>query len=242
MIQSPRLAARALAALIIVSLAGFAAASETQFVDHDYIELPKIGTISRFRSHAGHDYSADDSDETCRSMKHYYVGRSGVVWEGITIFSPVDGTVLDIRDESTGDQIHIISSLYPEYIFKLFHVVQTGSLSVSDSVSAGQILGHHYGISTNSDIAVVKQPVAGDRQLVSFFEVMSDRLFHRYQRRGVASRDAMIISKEVRDLDLLYCVGETFTAYPGNEPSWVELNSGGGLFPLSLLLDGAAGW
>ena len=41
-----------------------------KFITADFIDLSGVTSISKFRSGAGHDYS--DSDEKCRSMKHYF--------------------------------------------------------------------------------------------------------------------------------------------------------------------------
>lgn len=45
-----------------------------KFVQADWIDLPRIGTISKFRSGVGHDFSDHNKPkgEHCRSMKHYF--------------------------------------------------------------------------------------------------------------------------------------------------------------------------
>src|SRR5271157_4106095 len=53
-------------------------------VEADYIELPKIASISKFRSAAGHDYS--DAFESCRSMKHYFRPSEDADWASVRIF------------------------------------------------------------------------------------------------------------------------------------------------------------
>ena len=47
------------------------AGKPAQFIQADFIDLEKIVAISKFRSGSGHDFS-QETDETCRSMKHYY--------------------------------------------------------------------------------------------------------------------------------------------------------------------------
>ena len=95
-----------------------------KFVTSDHIELDKIERISKFRSGEGHDYS--DDFESCRSMKHYYSPDSQVVdWSQIKIFSPVDGTILKMEVEglpNSGKQLHIRSTAYPAFTFRIFHV------------------------------------------------------------------------------------------------------------------------
>jgi len=110
-----------------------------KFVTVDFIELDKITAISKFRSGAGHDFSA--GSETCRSMKHYYAPNFDEVAQqyknnnngrplppdgktDINIFSPINGKINDIVDEEDGygQQIYIKSSEYPDIIFRLFHI------------------------------------------------------------------------------------------------------------------------
>ena len=217
-----------------------ARAEEVRFVTHDYIELDKIQRISRFRSAAGHDYSLDDVDETCRSMKHYYMGKENVDWAGIKIYSPVDGTIVAVWGEWVGVQLHIASSLYSDYTFKLFHVTLVQALSEGDTVTAGQLLGHHVGVDTYSDIAVTFRESEGVQQSVSFFEVMSDELFAHYQRHGVSTRADLVISKEERDADPLVCLEELFTDW-GSLPNWVVLATPNSWDPVNLLLVMGAG-
>lgn len=212
-----------------------AAAEEVRFVTHDYIELDKIQKISRFRSAAGHDYSRDDYDETCRSMKHYYMGKENVNWSGIEIYSPVDGNIEAVWGEWVGVQIYINSNLYPDYTFKLFHVTLAQALNPGDIVYAGQLLGHHVGVDTFSDIAVIHHVSEGVQQSVSFFEVMTDELFAHYQRHGVRTREDLVISQAERDADPLVCLEELFT-YTGTLPSWVTLTTPNSWDPVNLLL------
>jgi len=178
-------------------------------VTADYIELNKIGRISKFRSGVGHDYS--DSSEICRSMKHYFVPKTYPV----KIFSPANGTIGYLTQEWAGTQIGIQSG---NRTFVIFHVDISPSLAVGSSVTAGQEIGTHIGNQTWSDIAVWEN----DR-LVSYFDVMNDSVFKNYVNRGVASRNELIISKEDRDADALVCIGEDIQN-PGTIPNWVDLN------------------
>jgi hypothetical protein len=193
-----------------------------RFVQADYIELAKIGRISRFRSGVGHDYS--DDFESCRSMKHYFQPSNTVNWASIQIRSPVAGTMSRLEHESLaggGIQMRIKSRDFPAFCFILFHVRTNGLVSVGDSVSAGQLLGTHIGAQSTSDIAVGVSMPTGWR-LVSYFEVMTDSVFATYQARGINSRTDAIISEELRDTDPLTCNGGRF-ASPGNLPNWVTL-------------------
>ena len=191
-----------------------------KFVATDYIELDKIGSITKFRSSVGHDYS--DDFESCRSMKHYFQPKGDVDWASISITSPVGGTVSRIFEEWAGTQVQIKSADYPAFYFIIFHISLSDSLAVGESISAGQLLGHHIGSQTMSDIAVGVNTPNGWK-LVSYFDVMTDSLFSAFQARGVTAKDDLIISKEARDADTLHCDGELFQNQ-GNLENWVTLN------------------
>jgi len=191
-----------------------------KFVDVNYIELEKIERISKFRSSEGHDYS--DDFESCRSMKHYYSPYDTLIWNDVKVYSPVAGTISRIREEWAGTQLEIRSEEYPAITFVLFHMDLLEQPKVGDKLTKGQQLGTHIGTQTTSDIAVGVNTNKGYR-LVSYFDVMSDSLFQKYQVRGVTSRADAIISKEDRDADPLSCDGETFTSR-GTLENWVVLN------------------
>jgi hypothetical protein len=193
-----------------------------RFVDCDYIELGKIERISRFRSGEGHNSS--DSFESCRSMKHYFLPSNTVDWATIQIRSPVAGRVDRVSLEGlagSGTQIRIKSADYPTFYFILFHVQTNRAWAVGDGVRAGQLLGTHIGRQTSSDIAVGVATPAGWK-LLSYFEVMTDRVFSLYQARGLSSITGAMITREARDSDPLTCNGPAF-AGPGNIPNWVTL-------------------
>jgi hypothetical protein len=59
--------------------------------------------------------------------------------------------------------------------------------------------------------------------MVSYFEVITDKVFSEYQNRGIGSRSDLIISKELRDANPLTCSGDTFTSGDVLE-SWVTLD------------------
>ena len=191
-----------------------------QFVMADFVDLEKIRQISLFRSAEGHDYG--DDVESCRSMKHYYRPYEDIDWSTITIYSPVDGDVTAMKEEWAGMQIHIQSRQYTSYTFIIFHVNPDPQLDVGYPVTAGMEMGTHVGNMTYLDIAVAKRG-AGAYQLVSYFDVMTDALFRNYMDRGVRSRSDVIISREQRDADPLFCDGQEFTGQ-GNLPNWFMLS------------------
>jgi hypothetical protein len=200
-----------------------------KFVNVDYIELDKITRISKFRSAIGHDYS--DDFETCRSMKHYYEPKGAVDWSSVKIYSPIDATLIFIHEGSLGPRLTLKSKQYPAFFVSIFHVVLATPLKPGDAVSAGQYLGNHFGSQMYSDIEVgVHTPTDGPNnvspqgwKLISYFEVMTDELFQKYQARGMRLRSDAMIPKEARDSDTLDCAGETFKS-PGKLVNWVTLN------------------
>jgi hypothetical protein len=190
-----------------------------RFVEVDYVELPKIASISKFRSAVGHDYS--DGFESCRSMKHYFKPGEDVTWSGVRLFSPVAGVIVAIEQEWAGTKIEIESTEFPAITFTIFHVKPRQGLHQGEKVAAAQALGSHIGEQTYSDIAVRVNTSRG-RKLISYFQVMADPLFAQYRARGLASRDLVIIPKERRDTDPLTCREGQFTSH-GHTEDWVAL-------------------
>lgn len=201
-----------------------------KFVGVDYVELEKIADISKFRSGIGHDYS--DDFESCRSMKHYFEPKSNINWSSVRIYSPIEGTVIFLLQEGgAGTKVQIKSKRYPAFFFDIFHVNLATPLKVGDVISTGQYLGNHIGNQTMSDIEVaVHTPIDGPKniqppgwKLISYFDVITDSIFQKYQARGLPSRAQAIITKEARDADALICNGESFTN-SGTLENWVTLN------------------
>lgn len=202
------------------------------FVNANYIDLNKIGAITRFRSGVGHDYG--DDFETCRCMKHYFTtGINSYNDTSIRIFSPVNGNIISIEDEWTGKHIRIKCKEYPAFFFDIFHVDVRVPLAVGKTVTENQYLGNHSSPLTLSDISVMvitpnDGPVA-DRpkgwKMISWFDVISEPLFQQYKARGIPNRDTMKISKTLRDADPLNCQA-TWSTYPGlgKIPNWMVLN------------------
>ena len=191
-----------------------------QFIHSDYIELDKIQRISRFRSSAGHDYS--DAFEHCRSMKHYFEPRADVDWTQVKIYSPVTGILTRVEQEWAGTKLEIASDSLPAFRFSIFHMSPASPFSLGQKVTEGQYLGTHIGSSTYSDISVIVNDPTKQGRMVSWFDVMTNALFKRYETRGISSRTLMIISKEERDAYPLECNGDAFISDDSLE-SWVVL-------------------
>jgi hypothetical protein len=192
-----------------------------KFVDTNYIELSKIYRISKFRSSVGHDYS--DFTEQCRSMKHYFEPLATVDWSTVKIYCPVKGVITRVEEEGNGTKVEIMSTEYPAFRFQIFHINLATSLTVSEQVQAGEYLGTHIGLSTYSDISVIVNDPTKQGRMVSFFEVITDKVFSVYQSRGITARTDLIISKDLRDANPLTCSGDTFTSGDVLE-SWVTLD------------------
>ena len=203
-----------------------------KFVNRLHIDLSQITTdgnvkyrvirsISKFRSSAGHDSS--DSVETCRSMKHYF----GNPDENTKIYSPISGTVTQTFPEgTTGDAVSIQSDIYPAFVFRLWHVVLKKPLTQGEKLSEGQLLGHHVGPQTGSDIGVLvaappgKYPVIPNvpyGRAVSFFDTLTDQGFAPFKAMGFTSPQEFIISQAERDAHPLTCAHG-----PGTYPTSID--------------------
>ncbi|MGQ9592446.1 MAG: hypothetical protein ACUVYA_19370 [Planctomycetota bacterium] len=100
--------------------------------------------------------------------------------------------------------------------------VLVAPLAVGDRVTARQLLGTSAKTTgTVTDDAFWVHTPSGDR-LLSFFDCMTDPVFAIYQARGVANRQAAIITEAERNADPLTCVGEEFVG-SGHLANWVEL-------------------
>jgi hypothetical protein len=191
-----------------------------KFVDVNYIELPKIYRISKYRSSVGHNYS--DAFEQCRSMKHYFEPNSSVDWSSVKIYSPVTGKITRLEQEWAGTKVEIASDAYPAFRFTIFHINLSINLKIGDAITKGNLLGTHFGSQTYSDIAVIVNDPSRQGRMVSYFDVITDGIFNEYTNRGVTARTDLIIPKSIRDANPLQCNGDSFV---GNDPlnSWVIL-------------------
>lgn len=203
----------------------YAALGAPKFVNTVYIDLNKIVSVSKFRSNAGHDYSDStqfgtqgykdlaygNKLESCRSMKHYFMNPDATT----NIYAPVSGTVTKLTDEDIGGtQIQIAPDDQPAFAFIMFHVELTPRPAVGDKVVAGQLLGHHTGPQTWSDIAVFVNTPRG-LHLISYFETLTDTAFAQFQSRGIATREQMILSRDYRDANLVFsCLGKATAPEP----------------------------
>ena len=173
-----------------------------RFVRANYLDPGGMARISRFRSAVGGDYS--DDFETCRSMLHYFVPRTDFAWTVLPLYAPVAGQVTDLIPDTAGTRITIQSQAYPDFVFHIFNAAPLPALAVGMNVSAGEIIGAHTLRNTPSALAVSVQTTRG-RKLVSWFDVITDSLWHSYGACQIPHSRYFIISKEERDADPLTC-------------------------------------
>lgn len=197
-----------------------------KFIATNYLDVAaqvggvqSISKISKFRSSVGHSYA--DSQEACRSMKHYFMTPATTT----DIVSPVAGKVKTIYVESQGTQIGITPDAQPAFEIRIFHINPIKTFVVGESVSAGQKLGTHYTTGTYSDVAVFVNTASGTRA-VSYFEALTDAAFAPFKNMGINAPSDLIITKAQRDTAPLTCSGETFTnASSDTLPQWVDLST-----------------
>ncbi len=170
-----------------------------EFCTSDFVELDKIGGVTRFRSLEGHDYS--DSYEQNLSMKNYYIPKPeyGNSSRLVCVFSPVDGSIIGVFPEGDGRgyQVHIRVAQHPDYSVVLFHVNIFSNAVVGGTITAGELLGYaDVRGSISFDIAVWRHVGVFRDKLYSYFDVVTDDVFSLYQSRGIADRAILINSVE----------------------------------------------
>lgn len=200
-----------------------AALGPPRVLNANFIDLSRIKRISRFRSTVGHSY-VDTSGETCRSMKHYFEPYDSVDWTTVDIFAPASGTILEIApDGAWGSRVVLRPESSAALRVAIFHVTVDSGIVKNSWVEAGQHIGRHASGQTLCDIAV---SIGGKEEgtLISYFDAMTDEVFAQYQARGVANRQALIITRAQRDADPVPCVDEHQFTVHGHLPDWVLLN------------------
>lgn len=187
-----------------------------RFIQANVVDLDKVTMISKFRSGAGHDHSYG-SDETCRSMKHYFynVGRGErllskeqledpIEGKDRTIMSPVDGKIdrIERGDRRLNDEITIIANSQPDIKIRLQHVTPLANIK-KGQVAAGQPVG----VAGQSFDVVLERLIfpTMKTQYISYFAAMPDEVFAEYQSNGAKNRDELVITRMQRDAQPLQC-------------------------------------
>ncbi len=220
------------------------------FVTHDFIDLNKVDSITKFRSGIGHDYSGNG--EHCRSMRHYYghAAVTSVLKEGekkeerygktpdpansVEIYAPADGWILSISGENTkvGSQIEIYPDNAKGWNIRLDHVYPVKGIHMLMRIKAGQLIGRiHDGQAVDM---TVMYKYRGEFRLASYFQVMTDEVFAEYHERGIETRDQMIIPRAAVDANPWKCDGgdpntplfvEDYASTPeGEKMNYVHIN------------------
>ncbi len=192
-----------------------------KFIIHDFTNLSKVKTISKFRSCAGHEFP--DSFENGSSLKHYFepYDEYKETIDKIEVYSPVDGTIIAMVPEGDveyrGIRIHIIVDDYPGFMIEIFHTNPFPNITIGRRVKAGDLLGYFYMKGAQDfDIAVSYISPIGIKYY-SYFDVMDDSVFIEYKRRGIFSRDQMKFSYEER-------IGKPCDFTCGHKEDWVTLS------------------
>lgn len=201
-----------------------------RFIQADFVELDKVFTISKFRSGMGHDMSGNSyNGETCRTLKHYFTAMDpnqpnyqAEGWDyidfpkpslekDVKIFSPVDGEVQYVSFDKIAfdDEVEISPDSYPGISIRLMHVQAVPGMK-ERKVKAGELVGLVLANQT-FDIWIGYKRVTPDLKehkvvALSYFSVMPDSVFSRYQTRGVKSRDDLIFTKEFIDAHPWKCI------------------------------------
>jgi hypothetical protein len=249
LLSVPLLLVITLTVLVLINSGfGVDANNPPKFIQHDFVDLSRIYSISKFRSLAGHDFSG--GGETCRSMKHYFEPQqtedsSAYITQHMGIpakpdgvhdnpvYSPVDGTIAQISDEHTpiGQQVSIFPDNAPGFNIRLFHVWPKAGLHGGTwpfgwggtHVKAGEqigVLGQYQG----TDISVQIGRMPWNEHFISYFDVMPDSIFASYKARGLSSRADVIETKAYRDAHAVTCQhgGEERFNVPSNYSSEQE--------------------
>ena len=189
-----------------------------QFIQADFIDVTKVSNVSKFRSGVGHD--ASDSVEHCSSMRHYFgfidapeiqaeEGKDIALEKAkflIDTFSPVDGRVMGISGDLAkhGQQINIKPDNYPSIQVRIDNLNVDPSIHALSKLKAGQKIGESRGM---AEITISYNFPFGNRYNLSYFTLMPDSLFAKYQKaaRWNITKDDFIITKEYRNVHPLEC-------------------------------------
>ncbi|MDO8498558.1 MAG: hypothetical protein Q7S44_02125 [bacterium] len=187
----------------------------------NFVNLDKIEKISKYRSCQGHVVVPQSGLESRRNMKHYFdVKKEFIGNDTVEIYAPYEGYISAISsDPGKGlegeiwiSPVQIIGMLPPigMWNFSVEHINVKQGLKVGDKVRAGDLLG--YAALTDYpdsfDIVYGKLSIPPKNidgwtspfsDLDSVFNHMSDEAFDPYQKKGITSKESLIMSKEARD-------------------------------------------
>ncbi|MCX6224972.1 MAG: hypothetical protein NTV01_09550, partial [Bacteroidia bacterium] len=107
--------------------------------------------------------------------------------------------------------------------FSIFHINMLKPVNVGDHVTAGQQLGTHIGSQTFSDISIMVNDITKQGRMISYFDVMTDEVFDEFVKRGIPSRDSLMIPKALRDANPLNCSNDGLFVGTDNLECWTYL-------------------
>lgn len=215
-----------------------------EFITAVPVNLSQISAISKFRSCIGHDYSGLDvngSQETNRSMKHYFVpkqqyaGSTGEIQE----FAPFNGTVSQItKEQTTGSQVWIADSsglanigglpMPGTWNFVFFHMNPMPGLKVGSKVTAGELMG--YANQSNNeqsfDLGLSEFTFThgkGGQVLDSIFNHMTPQVLAKFAVYGVNQSD-IVIPKAYRDANPCQFSNYPYFVGPPSPDNWVNMS------------------
>ncbi|MBI4004945.1 hypothetical protein HY358_02305 [Candidatus Roizmanbacteria bacterium] len=188
----------------------------------NFTNLDKIEKISRYRSCTGHVTVPQDEREGKRNMKHYFwVKPEYNKSKTVEIYSPYEGYVADIRSDPqdnlegeiwiSSEKIFALMPPFGVWSFSVQHIDVRGDLKLGDKVKAGELIGWaalSEKRGNSFDIIYGKSGFPPKRidnwtapfaDLDSVFNHMNDEVFAQYQKKGISSKQDILISKEKRD-------------------------------------------
>jgi len=212
----------------------------------NFVNLDKIERISRFRSCAGHVTVPQNNREQRRNMKHYFWIKKSITTNDkpVEIYAPYNGFVSVLRSDSNegleGEialvpkDVFVFLPPIGRWTFSVQHINVRQDLKRGKEVKAGELLGTATirGEGGGSfDIVYAKFAPTLKKidnwtdpfiDLDSVFNHMSDSVFAQYQKKGVATKDDIVMLKEQRDQNLCqYQNGGPYFENQEDPDNWV---------------------
>lgn len=174
----------------------------------NFIDLAKVGKISKYRSCQGHTVVPQDESESARSMKHYVVLKPEYVGGNkVEVYSPISGIVKSTRAEpQKGLEGEIwLGNKGSNWDVSIQHLVILDSVKEGMKITAGEIIGHVanngidvvYGVGAHS-VKTIDGYQSPYLNLDSPFSHINESVLALYQARGIEQED-LVYSKEYRD-------------------------------------------
>ncbi len=214
----------AIAAVALV-LAASGCGTNDRILTDNVVDPQNLSALTKFRSCCGHSFAVGESN---RTMKHYLVPISSFMGtdHSLPVYAPCDGELVSITPESNrldclggvvrGYQVRIVPRARPDVSVRIFHVNPTRG---PGAVKSGEKVGYadvracsQDGSQGYADFDVSIEKLGA---MHSYIEWLEDGAFVPWAARGLASREAAVVSKEARDADpcnyqeVIQCVADT---------------------------------